>query len=406
MLFLRIQCINIVNSNEETLNISRHNPTFLQDEWTLMDPQEALHYYSGNEICRIFSHRRLSWCNDEFPDYLRSCSMLHSKCQNTHGYLYKHKSTKPWPESRNILDVIKLLLKNDRYIITLVGDSLTHQHFQDLKCQLLRYGLNLQFANDTYLKIDNPFYLKHQGASKASKYPLLQHRHPYIYVFRFSSEKWKDCVSQLQTHFDSYGPKSMLIIFNSGLWYNQHIEGHVESYQSDLRSFFQFFIDEAISKYHQIVMFRETSAQHFQTSNGLFQTYESDPIIIHPRLDMIKELMNKVFFKDSTSQYGNLTHFPIEKIEKKCFHQIKQHCPPLSDEKSYIENNWRNEIAKNILKEFDPMHEKIPILSFFRLTASRYDIHLDCEDCTHFCSSPMLWLPLWHQIAFELIKYF
>jgi hypothetical protein len=49
----------------------------------------------------------------------------------------------------------------------------------------------------------------------------------------------------------------------------------------------------------------------------------------------------------------------------------------------------------------------IGIIPFFNITAARYDLHTQfAEDCTHFCKSPLLWLPMWDNIYNQLNKIF
>jgi hypothetical protein len=79
---------------------------------------------------------------------------------------------------------------------------------------------------------------------------------------------------------------------------------------------------------------------------------------------------------------------------------LSHSCVPFTSEEMYHANNWRNIMAREILKKVDTRHQ-IGIIDFFRITAARHDAHKSSSDCTHWCLGGMMWRPLWHHLTVE-----
>jgi hypothetical protein len=213
-------------------------------------------------------------------------------------------------------------------------------------------------------------------------------------------------------------------------------------------------MNQAIKIKKQIVFFRETSSQHFPSKDRTFVThgfatnfrfdYHHDPVKQY--YDKRKELEGK---QDSASKSGQSHSVETEKGDKPSssspddptnhYHADKQityrkhnetgsliadltleksidnrypseafftECPRIHTKEQYDSQNWRNLLAKQILSEYDPNHAEIGIIPFYAITASRADLHPTSYDCTHYCHTPMLWLPVIQQMTIQLEERF
>ena len=53
---------------------------------------------------------------------------------------------------------------------------------------------------------------------------------------------------------------------------------------------------------------------------------------------------------------------------------------------------------------------EVVVLPYYYFTAAQYTMHPylseDVQDCTHYCSSPFLYLPLWRSLRFAMDRQF
>lgn len=395
---------------------------FLSDEWRPLSVNESMHYLTLYETCNA----RTRNYRDQCEPYKRPIDLELGECavnQNGIGHvnaicpmmhrLMIHSSTKPYPEGKNILSMIKTMKDHGSNTLLLIGDSITGQSFGDIQCSLRRYGMLYERPNDGNIlllksPIDNTneqyfqiIYFNYFN-DQAQDFSFIQQE---ITNLLHIQEK-----NQENTNHYLMVEGSIVIIFNVGIHYNayqsQDILHLTKVYQKTF-AYFLLFANHSIShpqnnnnnnqhnnqhKLNQhLIIFRETSAQHFTTLDGSYQ-----PTLHVPYYQMTKD------------NHGN---HQIEMMTKRIYHQeipsnqlIEYHnipnfsrCSPIHHEIHYETQNWRNQLAKKILHEMDSK-KLIKIAMFYRLTAARHDIHFQGGDCTHYCHGPLLWLPLWNQI--------
>ncbi len=205
----------------------------------------------------------------------------------------------------------------------------------------------------------------------------------------------------------NHGGKPVFLI-NWGVHYHLHSSSRNadgayqflgrDIYRKHIRELLRLWIKLAKTK-NYIIIFRETSAQHFPTFDGIVDekgSVETNAFIYEGKIDGPERRGQELFgvpsaFKDVTKEPGLIgSSVPLHINNDEL-------CVPLTTEEQVKSNNWRNEDVYMILDELDPHHQYIHIIKFHRLTASRHESH-SRTDCTHFCHNPMIWLPLWQQI--------
>jgi hypothetical protein len=435
------------------------------DEWKPLGLHEALNYFTSFEVCQGFNQRRLSWCQDHFVNDLGQCDISNSGagvpgavCPNLNGVFYRHVSMKTYPETRTLLDLIYLLLKNGYDQLFLWGDSVTRQHQGELFCQLKRFGVPGLSWNTTKIVIPNVNKLfkeysrvGYDSSSKFAGNSFISSTFSIDYLDMNGLWDFQEKLPVIKNFLSFQRSGSSVIVFNLGLHVNLNQDDPVKNATELRKSYkevFDYLLHTEVEKKNQLVFFRETSAQHFQTPDGSFRNRSSTENLLVPmeRIPVADDPIRNMFSGDKLKQpiqHLHPHHQPHQKhhsspknnnhsqeqttsqmedaalyletvhtdMKKRFVHPLTTflplHCRPIPHEKAYHEQNWRNRIAIEELVKIDPGHEKIPIIPFYHHTAARFDVHLQNDnDCTHFCYGPMLWSMIGVNILETLEKKF
>jgi hypothetical protein len=393
-----------------------HGP-FVND-WYPLNQTEALHFYTPYEICSLLN--RAEGCAD-VPGNLHRCSahnhgtVHHLKItRDPFSFFLRHRSTFPWPESYNIADLVKLMYARGSNTVFLVGDSLMGQQFDDMFCSSSRLGFTTFRYKKHFLpgvadgfeiipKLDG-----HIGPppEQAPFFHVLLVREGHQHRLNVSVVRNLMADPTVNRH----GNASCVLIFNHGLHfsYEDYQEQHL--YASVMRDILPAYFE--LTKDGHLVIFRETSAQHFPTTYGEYR--EEAPVPKgRPWVNTVASRLG-IFLPEATSTFnvtGTLTSLDYEiprvslrgnRARQDRFASIiapSNHanvsftCAPLTMEQAWSQN-WKNRAVESVLQELDKSG-KIGVAPFFNITAQRHDLHVaNYGDCTHFNVSPMLWAPL------------
>lgn len=160
---------------------------------------------------------------------------------------------------------------------------------------------------------------------------------------------------------------SVVIIINTGIWYNTRRE-----YSEALARLFQLLLKLALVWEHHprekylAIVFAETTAQHFHTSNGYY---------------------NKEVHRNTSRSMFCKT------------------LPPSGRDESGVD--WRNDMLWEHIEGVGGRtlqnlpHVLLDVLPMHSLTHDLADIHLrqGRHDCTHFCYTPMLYQTIYSRLA-------
>mmetsp|Transcript_5358 Transcript_5358/g.7895 ORF Transcript_5358/g.7895 Transcript_5358/m.7895 type:complete len:223 (-) Transcript_5358:91-759(-) len=199
----------------------------------------------------------------------------------------------------------------------------------------------------------------------------------------------------------------VVFVLNCGLHAREE-----EPYKDTLRWLFQYF------KKHlnqHVVMFRETSAQHFKTRTGEFPWNDRDFSWSFPEqlshdiksnlstltghLFRVGNMLRKEDIEDNSGKELVLesSKQESERLDETLYDAYS--CAPIESHQQLDEQNWKGKMVSIVLEELN-LQESIGIIPFFNLTAGRHDLHsFSKKDCSHYCNAPLLWLPVWDSIA-------
>lgn len=408
----------------------------LDHQWVPMTYEEAHQYYNAHETCMAmadaparceldpngspFRHRDLGGCGI----HNRGLIYAHDvSCPNMKGNFLRHVSTKPWLESKkHIVDIMARMLSHrntsSSNLIYFIGDSVTGQHFADVLCSLSRVGLQFAAIGTEMLIVKDPNHddshpINSIHDPERDKNEDFTQRYFLFRNIRYDRERnhrWSEALEELQRTLTPYHQapsrqtQSVVFIVNMGLHFNIRQETDNLSYQQEeleemrtnLRTYFTYLISLA-KEYGHIIIFRETSAQHFSKRNGLFseENVQSIPSDYDFSVLEDKQVDNQVYYSSLMNPEKRRQIYRNDTLVNRP--DIRM-CRPFRTKQELHANNWKNREVFRILKELDPTHEYVHVARFHEVTAGRHDFHADGTDCTHFCSSSIIWYPLWQQI--------
>ena len=201
----------------------------------------------------------------------------------------------------------------------------------------------------------------------------------------------------------------ILFIINCGLHYND-----LDRLNRTLWKFLPLMVKYA--EMNHTVIFRENSAQHFQTADGRFIYKSAEEKIKEniPKVSSVSLIVNKSrIFSENTLpttapevQDNNLNkNTGILEMNTTTFPHLDYRCARIKSMEMLKKQNWRNDMAISILKHVD-INNRIGIARFYIMTAARYDYHVaSYGDRTHYCFGPMIWAPVWDYTVNYYVTY-
>jgi hypothetical protein len=294
-LFLLLKCLRpqfIVNPIENHY-VSQFSPfsemdSFMRDltnQWKPLTFNESLNYFTSYEACQVFSGRRPSWCSEKYSkddkivDQLGSCAIhetgvseVNKICPNLFGTFYRHSSTTDTSsKEKTIVDFIITALLLGYDTLFLIGDSISQQHFHDVICQFKRYAGNtvtIESGHNVYNIKNIDVVLQQNGISQ---FPHLTMNTSAFTIYRlplYHAKSFPKEFNRISNSLSKLGDGKAIVLFNVGTHFNNE-RGELEEIY---RKLFTFSIETLINQHQQIIMFRETNAQHFPIKEllGLF----------------------------------------------------------------------------------------------------------------------------------------
>ena len=376
---------------------NRSNPYFLGDDWVPMSIEDAAKYLTPYEVCALQYGEGKQVCEVYFEhvdEELTSCHVFSegivNKCPNKFGALFRHSST-VWPHSRNMLHLIKLMTDRGSNTLFLIGDSMTQQHFFDIQCSLLRFQIPVKHRNIPHSDLYHRELLLRDPVSLQFLDPPFFQIH-FIKYDSMSLEAWSALLDNMLGRNSpalAIVGKPVLIV-NTGLHFSNE-----EQLRQGARAFLTPLVRLASSD-RGLVVFRETSAQHFSSLHGMYETV-GDTRGGGPREGVSIDIAHLP--QDAAKMvFGGGRASEEEDMRRAQWPEFKVGCVPLDGWESFEQQNWRNRLIRTMLSDELDVKGHIQIAAFYRITAGRHDFHLHMYDCTHYCHGPMMWIPLTQNI--------
>lgn len=240
------------------------------------------------------------------------------------------------------------ILLETNWTLAFQGDSITRQTFFGLECELRRRGYHVSVNVTVVPNKTSPWRvgMTKWYELKVSKTPIddvdsiqLQHTATIRYYGMYRPDLDSEEIKEIAASND-------ILIFDHGLHYGAWSG---TEFIDDMTRMMQMITNSSTPM--QLLAWRETSAQHFNTSGGHY----------------VPPLENRCVPMDAADVEGH---------------------------------NIMGEMMKNVTNNTGT-EKLLTVFPFRAYTSQLLALHTN-SDCSHFCSSPSLWLPLWRSIRIAL----
>jgi hypothetical protein len=236
------------------------------------------------------------------------------------------------------------------------GDSVTRQTFAGLECQLRRRGYNVTKTFDEF--IDKTRNWRSQWRSTTELIVLRGTESTTIRHFEFYRPDLVDMHKVLDRyHID-------ILVFDNGLHYLT-TKRELWSFRQDSASLMQTFATKV-----RLLIWRETTTQHYFTTGGYYAKNLKQPCspLNESKLTTTSVYMNAMVNVAKSMNWSYV----------------------YTDEPDFGHKPLRND------------SRELVIIPFRQYTIPMHNLHPSAGDCSHYCSTPYLWLPLWRSLRLAI----
>ena len=245
--------------------------------------------------------------------------------------------------------------------LAFVGDSLTRQTGVGLECELLRRGYRVTSKKLPHTKLPGCSWRHCIGEKvRFSIQPPNSERLAHFYHYGVYRPGIKDNNTEIKQEVIAH---SDIVVFDHGLHWTPN---EAKAFKKEMTQYLQAFKDTNLT----LVAWRETSAQHFNSSGGHYG---------------IKREGNKCVPLGSNGE-----------VEAEGYR-----IPLMKDAASMAGLSWVNILDPPPDQAADTRNELV-FLPYRNFTAPLYYMHPHDAECTHYCHTPFVWLPIWRNIRLAL----
>ncbi|CAB9498321.1 expressed unknown protein [Seminavis robusta] len=267
----------------------------------------------------------------------------------------------------DICKIVEIVRKHN-ILISFLGDSMHHQVFDGLSCELHRRGYQVK-VEETIFKVQHMYHQVQSNKTIHIRSPeWAEDERDAILRFHqlYRVPPRDDGVANITAEAD-------VLVLGFGLHWHYHDRGE---YVTDMSDLFSRIRQQG---HIQLLVHRESSAQHFDAGGGEYSLWKGRPD--GKNLSHCQPFS----FSDSSAGWRELA---IRKAANKSGHSFVMagpHMPSLSS-----------------------VQPELVTLPYFNFTAPHPTMHphSGAAECTHYCSSPFIYYPLWRSLRFALDRQF
>lgn len=298
--------------------------------------------------------------------------------QHTHQF-FQDNPVHTTEQKCDICQVLDLA-RRDNLTIALIGDSMHNQIYDGLACELERrnYLVDKTFTDLNPTKSRTWIYRRHTSSEalhiRSPSWSSTENNVTIQFHRIYSLPLIDDSMAGLTAQAD-------VVVLGFGLhyWYDNttvYTFKRMDSYIQAMSTLFQNVTEQ---NHVKLLVHRETSAQHFDANGGEFVLWYNNRTNLQPTCQQFSPTDSSVAWREKA----------IQSAAFQSGHNLVQAGPNMMP---YQENK-----------------KEVVVLPYFNFTSQHFNMHpteSESDDCTHYCSSPYVYYPLWRSLRFAMDRQF
>lgn len=259
--------------------------------------------------------------------------------------------------------------------LTVLGDSMMMQTLDGLHCELERRDYQVDMTSTNRPLWDEGWGNIKTNATLTVRSTRWENKDEVVYIHMYFIYSVPFVISEEAEELNQAGG---ILLFNFGL--HDGATRQLDQLESGMTSFFTTLQANAT---YSLILFRETTAQHYDTPGGLWHIQPHRGLFCTPL-----EWTHEVGKRDQAVRNAALAvGYDLVPPTAATFRNNND------DERHHHNNN------------------QIVVLPFHNFTAKLHACHphdhgdynnITRGECTHFCSTPLLWIPLWRTLRIAM----
>ena len=332
-------------------------------------------------------------------------------------------------------DICQLVehLRSHNFTLTLIGDSMHAQVWEGLVCELARRNYLIPRESVSYLGMENRslYHDVMYTDTLSVRSPVWSNTTPPV---KMKFHRLYRVPVQNQTHLAEILEETDVLVMGFGLHWHHSALGSPSILQKDAYiDAMSDFLTQVQLHNVSVVAHRETSAQHFDSPGGAFELYGHSA----DSNSSVKCVVNNDHIRPHSSLYwreravqvasqraGFHYHVVDDITSSSTIRRQRKSRRRLIATNSKSSNNISDAVIWNVSlqslsnitndeEELQTVRPRLFVLPYHNFTHRFHRMHPTnrepdtdkLQDCTHFCGSPFMYMPLWRPLRLILDGY-
>jgi len=323
-------------------------------------------------------------------------------------------------------DICQLVehLRSHNFTLTMIGDSMHAQVWEGLVCELARRNYLIPRESVSYLGMKNRslYHDVMYTDTLSVRSPVWSNNTPPVSM---KFHRLYRVPVQNQSHLAEILEETDVLVMGFGLHWHHSALGNPTILQKDTYTNVMSDFLTQVQQYNvSVVVHRETSAQHFDSPGGAYELYDDRDnsnsslrcVVNNEHIRPHSSLYWRERAVEVASQHAGFQYHVVDGRTRGSIRRQRKNRRRLggSSSNDAVILNSTLPSSSNRTEEEEETHTVRPrlfVLPYHNFTHRFHRMHPTnrepdkLQDCTHYCGSPFLYMPLWRPLRLILDGY-